>query len=70
MKELQMDVLYSEDVAVWDIVRLSRQKIHNVKWTDLNLTDQEDPQAIKEQSIRLGRILNANFRKGLIGIGG
>ena len=63
MKELQMDVLYSEDVVVWDIVRPTMQKIHNGKWTNLNLTDQEDPNATKEQSIRLGRILDANYKK-------
>ena len=42
MKELQMDVLYSEYVLVWEIVGLSMQKIHNVKCTDLNWTYQED----------------------------
>ena len=56
-----MDVLYSEDVVLWDGVRLTMQKIKNGKWTDLNLMDQEDPEAIKEQYIRLGRILDVNY---------
>ena len=47
MKELQMDILYSEDVVAWDGVRLPIQKIQSVKWTDLNLMDQEDPEDIK-----------------------
>ena len=55
-----MGVLYSEDVLVWNCVILSMQKIQNVKWMDLNSMDQDDPEAIKEQSIRLVRILNAN----------
>ena len=58
-----MDVLYSEDAVVWDGVRPPMQKIQNGKWTDLNLMYQEDPEAIKEQSIRLGRILDANYEK-------
>ena len=39
MKELQIDVLYPEDIVVWDSVRLYIQKIKNGKWTDLNLMD-------------------------------
>ena len=37
------------------------QKIQNEKRTDLNLMYQEDLEATKEQSIRLGRILDANY---------
>ena len=37
--------------------------IQNWKWTDLNLTDQEYTEAIKEQSIRLGIILDSNDEK-------
>ena len=55
-----MDVLYSEDVVVWGGVRLTMQKIQNGKWTDLSLMDHGYPEAIKEHSIRLGRILDAN----------
>ena len=58
-----MNVLYSEDVAAWDGVRLPMQIIQNVKWTELNLMDQEYTQAIKEKSIQLGRILDANYKK-------
>ena len=58
-----MDVLYSEDVVVWDGVRLPMQKIQNGKWMDLNLMDQEYPESIKYQSIQLGRILDANLGK-------
>ena len=32
--------------------------------------DQEDPEAIKEQSARLGRILDANYEKGQFETGG
>ena len=49
IKELQMDVIYSEYVVVWDCVRPPMQRIQNGKWTDLNLMYQEDPEAIKEQ---------------------
>ena len=63
IKELQMDVLYSEYVVVWDGVRLPMQKIKNGKWTDLSLMDHEDPEAIKEQSIWISRILYSNYEK-------
>ena len=36
MKELQMDVLYSEYVLVWDGVRMPMHKIQNGKGKDLN----------------------------------
>ena len=62
-KQLQIDVLCSEDVLVWDGVRLPMQKIQNGKWTDLNLMYQEDPDDIKEKSIRLGRKLDANYER-------
>ena len=39
------------------------QKIQNGKWTDLNLMYQEDPDDIKEKSIRLGRKLDANYER-------
>ena len=39
------------------------QKTQNGKWTDLNLMDQEYPETIKENYIRLGRILDANKKK-------
>ena len=42
-----MDVIYSEDVAVWDGVLLFMQKVQNVKWTDFNLMLQEDPETIQ-----------------------
>ena len=58
-----MNVLYSEDAVVWDGVRLPMQKIQNGKLMDLNLMDQEDPEAIKEQSMRLGRKIDANYEK-------
>ena len=41
MEELQIDVLYSEDVAVWGGIRPTMYKIQNGKWTDLNLMDQK-----------------------------
>ena len=48
MKELKIDVLYSENVVVWDNIILPVQKIQNGNWTDLNLLGQEDPESIKE----------------------
>ena len=39
------------------------QKIQNVKCTELDLMDKEDPEPTKEQSIRIGRILDANYDK-------
>ena len=47
MKELQMDILYSEYVVVCDGIIIPMHKIHNGKWMDLNLMDQKDPEAIK-----------------------
>ena len=41
MKELQMDVLYSEDVVVWKGIRMTMQKIKNGRWADHNLMDQK-----------------------------
>ena len=63
MKELQMDILYSEYVVVWGGVRLTMQKNQNGKWMELDLMDQEDPEAIKEQFIRLSGIIDANYEK-------
>ena len=63
MKELQMDVIYSEDVVVWDSVRLTMQKIQNGKWTDFNLMYKEDTEAIQEKPTRLGRITDTNYEK-------
>ena len=56
-----MDVLYSEDVLVWYGVILPMQKIQDGKWTDLHLMNQEYPEAIREQSIQLGIILDTNY---------
>ena len=61
MKEFKMDILYLEDVVIWDCVRLPMQKIQNGKWTDLNSMNEKYPEAIKEQSIRLGKILYSNY---------
>ena len=58
-----MDVLCSGDVVVWDSVRPARQKIQNGKWTDRNLMDQDDLEAIKEQPKLLGRIIYDNYEK-------
>ena len=59
-----MDVLHSEDVVVWNGIILPMQKIQNGKWTDLNLIDQEHLEAIKEQSIQLGIIIDCPIRTG------
>ena len=48
MKELQMDILYSGYLIVWNGVRLPMHKIQNGKCTDLNLMDLEYPESIKE----------------------
>ena len=47
VKESQMDVLYLEEVVVWDGVWLPIQKTQNGKCMDLNLMDQGDLEAIK-----------------------
>ena len=59
---MQTEVLHSKDAVVRDSVRLTMQKIQNGKWTDPNLMDQEYLETIKEKSIRIGRILNANYQ--------
>ena len=56
--------MYSEDVVVWYGVRLSMQKIQNGKLTGLNLMGQDDLEAIKEKSKRLGIIIDSNYKKG------
>ena len=58
-----MDVLCSEDVVLWDSVRLPTQKIKNEKCADLNLMNQEYPESIKEQSIHLSRVRDSNYKK-------
>ena len=60
---MQIDAFYSEDVVVWDGVRLPMHKTQNEKWTDLDLIYKEYPEAIKEHSIWLGRILDDNYKK-------
>ena len=50
-------------MLVWDGVRIPMHKIQNGKGKNLNLMDQEDPEAVKEQSIRIGIILDANYEK-------
>jgi hypothetical protein len=62
MKELNMDVLYSQDVVTWDGIKLPMQKIQDSKWKDLNLLD-DDPEAVKVQSKRLQRILDNTYAK-------
>ena len=47
MKESQIDVLYSEDVAVWGGIRPTMHKTQNGKGTYLNLMYQEYLEAIK-----------------------
>ena len=66
MKELQMGVIYSEEVVVWYSIRLPMQKIQNGKWTELNLIYQEDTEANKERSIRLVRIIDTNDEKAYL----
>ena len=39
------------------------QKKQNEKWSELNIMDQEDPQSVKEQSIRFSIIINMNYKK-------
>ena len=39
------------------------QKTQNGKRTDFNLIDQENPEAVKEKSIWLDRILDDNYKK-------
>ena len=61
MKELQTDVLYLEDVLVWESIRLLMKKIQNEKCTDLNLMDQYDPDSTNKQSKRLSRINDEDY---------
>ena len=63
MKWLQISVLYSEYVVVWDGIRLPMQKNQNGKCTDLNLMYQDDPEAIKDKFMWLGKILDANYKR-------
>ena len=60
---MQIDAFYSEDVVVWDGVRLPMHKTQNGKWTDLDLIYKEYPEAIKEHSIQIGRLLDTNYKK-------
>ena len=38
-------------------------KFQNIKWADLNLVDQDNPEPIKEQSKQLGMIIDTNYKK-------
>ena len=65
MKVLRMDVLYSENVIVWDDLRLPMQEIKSSlsSVSDFNalVQDHAEPEAVKEQMDRLHRILDANY---------
>ena len=66
MKSLKMDVLYSENVIVWDELRLPMQEINmSFRSTgDFNALVEdhtEESEAIKDQMGRLHRILDANY---------
>ena len=63
MEKFQMDVLYLEDVVVRDDVQMPMQKIQNGNLTDLNLMDQDNPEAIKEQYKQIRIIIDANYKK-------
>ena len=65
MKVLRMDVLYSENVILWDDLRLPMQEIKssfsNVSDFNALVQDHAEPDAVKEQMDRLHRILDANY---------
>jgi hypothetical protein len=62
---LKMDVLYSENVVVWDDLRLPMQEVNKSsgKWQDFDVLveDHAESDSIKEQMGRLHRILDANY---------
>ena len=65
MKVLRMDVLYSENVIVWDELHLPMQEIksslNNVSNFNALVEDHVEPEAVKKQMDRLHRILDANY---------
>ena len=65
MKSLKMDVLYTENVIVWDELRLPMQEINTSLRSpgDFNalVEDHTESDAIKDQMARLNRILDANY---------
>ena len=64
MRALKIDVLYSENVVVWDDLRLPMQEVKN-KFTDFHaiLETASDSDSVKQQMSRLTRILDANYDK-------
>ena len=65
LKELKMDVLYSDEIVTWDDLKLPMQKITKSGCIDFNtiVEDHAESDSVKEQMGRLNRILDANYAK-------
>ena len=64
MRNLKMDVLYSDSVVTWDELKLPMHKVQaNGKGHDFNalVEDQAESKSIKDSMTRLTRILDANY---------
>ena len=65
MRKLKMDVLYSEEVIVWDKLRLPMQEVKSQLAHDLNAIIEEtsESSSVKQQMNRLHRMLDAIYGK-------
>ena len=64
MKNINMDVLYSDSVVTWKELNLPMHKVQaNGKWHDFNelVDNHEESESVKDSMSRLTRILDANY---------
>ena len=64
MRELKMDVLYSDNVVIWDELKLPMHEVKaNGTWHDFNalVEDHAESESVKDSMTRLTRILDANY---------
>ena len=64
MRALKINVLYSEGVINWDNLRLPMQEVKS-KLIDFNaiIEDASESEAVKQQTTRLTKILDAKYEK-------
>ena len=64
MRELKMDVLYSDNVVIWDELKLPMHEVKaNGTWHDFNalVENHAESESVKDSMTRLTRILDANY---------
>ncbi len=64
MRELKMDVIYSDNIVTWDDLKLPMQQVkQNGSWIDMEalFEDTTESEPVKSSMKRLHRILDANY---------